>query len=275
MWTISRPVLIFCAARPLVALGRRRDRSMMMPYDHRPTTAAYLFSRPTMINRRTKSSSSMIILHSSSGKTSPFSTSMQINKTLDGKELYAAEEIVKKSRFMGYATHCTSWEEAQTILDGVKTDHPKSRHVCFGYISGDTERSSDDGEPSGTAGAPILNAIKGENLSDTLCIVVRYFGGVKLGAGGLIRAYGNAARLVLRSARTTVRIPRVSMRILTSASNLGAVYAASTRHDGVTMSDEAYNDCGELEVTITCNEDDGQRLMDEIVDATRGGVIVI
>jgi uncharacterized YigZ family protein len=238
--------------------------SMMMSYDHRPTTA-YLFYRPTMTNRRTKSS--MIILHSSSGKT--------INKTLDGKDLYAAEEIVKKSRFMGYAKHCTSWEEAQTILDGVKTDHPKSRHVCFGYLSGDTERSFDDGEPSGTAGAPILNAIKGENLSDTLCIVVRYFGGVKLGAGGLIRAYGNAARLVLRSARTTVHIPRVSMRILTSASNLGAVYAASTRHDGVTMSDEAYNDQGELEVTITCNEEDGQRLMDEIVDATRGGVIVI
>ena len=67
------------------------------------------------------------------------------------------------TRFVGYATHCT-WEEAQTILDSVKTDHPKSRHVCFGYMSGDTERSSDDGEPSGTAGAPILNAIKGENL---------------------------------------------------------------------------------------------------------------
>ena len=80
----------------------------------------------------------LFVLHSSSGKTS-------------------------LTRFVGYATHCT-WEEAQTILDSVKTDHPKSRHVCFGYMSGDTERSSDDGEPSGTAGAPILNAIKGENL---------------------------------------------------------------------------------------------------------------
>jgi len=264
---ISRPLFILFAARSPVALGRR-DRSMMMSYDHhsrRPTTA-FLFN-PSMTK---------FVLHSYSGKTSPSSSaSMLINKTLDGRDLYAAEEIIKKSRFMGYATHCTSWEEAQTILDSVKTDHPKSRHVCFGYMSGDTERSSDDGEPSGTAGAPILNAIKGENLSDTLCIVVRYFGGIKLGAGGLIRAYGSAARLVLRSARTTVRIPTVSMRISTSVANSGAVYAASTRHDGVIMSDEAYNDRGELEVTIICNEKDCQRLMDEIIDETRGGVIFL
>jgi hypothetical protein len=130
---ISRPLFILFAARSPVALGRR-DHSMMMSYDHhsrRPTTA-FLFNPPMTIDR------SLFVLHSSSGKTS-------------------------LTRFVGYATHCT-WEEAQTILDSVKTDHPKSRHVCFGYMSGDTERSSDDGEPSGTAGAPILNAIKGENL---------------------------------------------------------------------------------------------------------------
>jgi len=248
----------------------------MKLYAHQ-LTSAFLFSPPTMmVGCHTKSkSSSLLILHSYGGRTSPSSSpssSLLINKILDGRELYTAEEIVKKSRFVGYATHCTSWDEAQTILDA---DHPKSRHICFGYMSGGTERSSDNGEPSGTAGLPILNAVKGENLSDTLCIVVRYFGGIKLGAGGLIRAYGGAARLVRRSARTIPRIPKVSMRISTSAANLGAVYAASSRHNGVTMSDETYNDRGELEVTITCDEEDSQRLMDEMVAATRGAVIFV
>jgi len=184
-----------------------------------------------------------------------------------------AEEIVKKSRFVGYTAHCTSWDEAQTILESVRADHVKCRHVCFGFVSGTTERSTDNGEPTGTAGAPILNAIKGEGLSDVLCVVVRYFGGIKLGAGGLIRAYGGAARLVLRSARTVVCIPKISLRLSTSASNSGVVYSTTARHDGATTSDEAYNDQGELVLTITCKEEDGRRLMDDIVDVTRGGVV--
>ena len=118
---------------------------------------------------------------------------------------------------------------------------------------------------------PILSAIKGEGLSDVLCIVVRYFGGVKLGAGGLIRAYGSTARLVLRSAPTAIHIPKISMRLLTSASNSGAIYATVTKHHGV-ASDEVYNDAGEVMVTITCDEESGERMKNDIVDATRGGV---
>ena len=198
-------------------------------------------------------------------------------KTLEGTDLYAAEEVVKKSRFVGYAARCSSWEEARAVLEGVRGDHPKSRHVCFGYVSspgtGSTERSSDDGEPAGTAGAPILGAIRGEGLSDVLCVVVRYFGGIKLGAGGLVRAYGGTARLVLRSARTVARRERVEMRLSTNAANVGAVYAAAARRDGAEVtSGGAYDDVGGLELTIVCDEGDGAWLMEDIVDATRGGV---
>lgn len=176
----------------------------------------------------------------------------------------------------------------------MRKDHPKSRHVCFGFVSSSTpsssiddvdnddddevvmaavgtERCSDDGEPTGTAGMPILTAIKGEGLSDVICIVVRYFGGVKLGAGGLIRAYGNTARLVLRSASTILHIPQISIRLSTMASNSGAIYATVAKYDGI-ASDEVYTDLGELIVTITCTDESGERMKQDIVDATRGGV---
>ena len=203
-------------------------------------------------------------------------------KTLQGNDIYAAEDVIKKSRFIGYASHCTTWEDAQTILEEVRKDHPKSRHVCFGFVSSSssdgsslgTERASDDGEPTGTAGVPILGAIKGKGLSDVICIVVRYFGGVKLGAGGLIRAYGGTASLVLQSAPTEIHIPQSTIRISTRSANSGAIYSAAAKYDGIT-SGETYNDRGELEVTITCDEENSDVLKQTIIDATRGGVMFI
>jgi len=201
-------------------------------------------------------------------------------KTLVENTLHIEEQIIKKSRFIGIATHCTSWDEAQTHLATVRAEHPKSRHVCFGFVSSSgemgvgTERCSDDGEPTGTAGVPILGAIKGEELADVLCIVVRYFGGVKLGAGGLIRAYGSTARLVLRSAPTQTHIPKSTIRLSTRTANSGAVYAAAAKFGGVT-SGECYNDRGELEVSITCDLEDENSLKEDIVDATRGGVLFV
>lgn len=99
-------------------------------------------------------------------------------------------------------------------------------------------------------------------------------GGVKLGAGGLTRAYGSAARLVLRSAPTEIHIPKSTIRISTRISNSGAIYASAAKYGGIT-SGESFNDRGELEVTITCDEVDGEKLKDEIVDATRGGVMFL
>ena len=93
-------------------------------------------------------------------------SSQQIQQTLasidesNPKQYYEAEEIVKKSRFIGIAKHCTSWNDAQEFIQSIRGEHPKSRHVCFGFVCGTnpvTERCSDDGEPTGTAGQPILS----------------------------------------------------------------------------------------------------------------------
>ena len=228
----------------------------------------------------------------SSSTSAPLKTLAPIAQQADSDSFYQIEEIVKKSRFIGIAVPATSWDDAKIILEQVRKDHPKSRHVCFGFISSSTaaapsaddenqddtvvgtERASDDGEPTGTAGQPILNAIKGEELSDTLCIVVRYFGGIKLGAGGLIRAYGSAARGVLRSAPTVIHIPTVRLRLVINTQYSGSVYALAARFNGVT-SGETYNDRGELEVVITCDEERGDSLREEIVDATRGSVVFL
>lgn len=99
-------------------------------------------------------------------------------------------------------------------------------------------------------------------------------GGIKLGAGGLIRAYGSAARLVLRSSPTEIYIPKSTIRLSTRTANSGAIYAAAAKFGGVT-SGEMYNDRGELEVNVVCDEADGEKLKEEIVDATRGGVMFL
>lgn len=187
------------------------------------------------------------------------------------------EQTIKKSRFIGMAENCSSWEDAQEFVRFVRQEHPKARHVCFGWVAGNNpvqERASDDGEPTGTAGAPIIGAIKGEGLCDVICTVVRYSGGIKLGAGGLIRAYGGAARLALRVGPKKVLIPKSAVRVSTSAANSGSVYDAARRYNAV-ASGENYNDAGRLEMTIVCETQCMKDMMERIKDATRGDVVFL
>jgi uncharacterized YigZ family protein len=190
---------------------------------------------------------------------------------------HMAEMIVKKSRFIGYAKHTDSWVDAQDYIQQIKEEHPKARHWCFGFRCGSNpvqERSSDDGEPSGTAGAPILNGITGENLSDTVVIVVRYFGGVKLGAGGLIRAYGGAARLVLREAPIAVLIPKSSLRLTVDSVHVGSVYEIVAKINGL-VGKEEYSIDGSLSVTVTCETERLDQLREGLRDSTRGEVVFL
>lgn len=101
-------------------------------------------------------------------------------------------QIIEKSRFIAYLKPCFSEEEYKNYLKLIKKKHYDASHVCSGFISDNVKRSNDDGEPSGTAGVPILNVLEKNNINHTAALVVRYFGGIKLGAGGLIRAYGSS-----------------------------------------------------------------------------------
>ena len=104
--------------------------------------------------------------------------------------------IVEKSKFIAYLFPCDNKQEANLILEDLRKTHYDATHVCYAYIIDDEGvtlyKSSDDGEPSQTAGAPMLNVLKRNELTNVLAVVVRYFGGIKLGAGGLTRTYSNA-----------------------------------------------------------------------------------
>ncbi len=107
--------------------------------------------------------------------------------------------VVQKSRFLSYAKRVNDAQEAQAFLKSVAL--PDATHHCYAYVTTETQKSSDNGEPAGTAGIPILQAIKQKNLTNVAVAVERYFGGIKLGTGGLARAYGQAASDVLEQAQ--------------------------------------------------------------------------
>src|SRR5690625_2800370 len=114
----------------------------------------------------------------------------------------STELIIQKSRFIGYIKRVESEEAAQKFIDDIKKKHYDATHNCSAYIIGEhdqIQKANDDGEPSGTAGVPMLEVLKQQKLKDTVIVVTRYFGGIKLGAGGLIRAYGSTTSQTIKS----------------------------------------------------------------------------
>lgn len=130
---------------------------------------------------------------------------LQQYKTIAG---YGEDEIViERSRFIGYAQRVTTEEEASAFIAMIKKKHWDATHNCSAFVIGENDqiqRSSDDGEPSGTAGKPILECIKKNGVKDTVVVVTRYFGGIKLGAGGLVRAYTAGTVTALQAAGIVV-----------------------------------------------------------------------
>lgn len=122
---------------------------------------------------------------------------------------------IKKSRFIGFATQVKSRDDALAQLAAVKAQYPDARHHCWAYVLGNSVSAAmnDDGEPSGTAGKPILNVLQHKGIGDILVVVTRYFGGVKLGAGGLVRAYSQTAELVVSALELEVQEPKTQAHV--------------------------------------------------------------
>lgn len=172
---------------------------------------------------------------------------------------------VKHSRFLAQAGPVDSAEAAHAFMATVAD--PTATHNCWAWRVGDQYRSSDDGEPAGTAGRPILAAIDGQGYDRVAVVVTRWFGGIKLGAGGLVRAYGGAAAECLRRAR---RLPLVAMRTVelqAGFDDIGAVHAVLAAV-GAEKRDERYEADGlHLEVTVAESQLDALRV--QLRDATR------
>ena len=119
--------------------------------------------------------------------------------------MYIKEEctntiVIEKSRFITYLEYCENEEQYKEYLKTIKKKHYDATHVCSAFLGKDTRRSSDDGEPSGTAGVPMLSCLDKHGMENTAAVVVRYFGGIKLGAGGLIRAYSSSVSEAIKQA---------------------------------------------------------------------------
>ncbi len=121
------------------------------------------------------------------------------------------EQCIQKSRFITHISRAETKEQAITFITKIQRQYPDARHHCWAYIAGHpttsiTLASSDDGEPQGTAGKPILNVLQHRGIGEIILVVVRYFGGIKLGAGGLVRAYSSSAHLAMETLQTQILV---------------------------------------------------------------------
>lgn len=157
------------------------------------------------------------------------------------------------SKFLAYAYPCATEEELKAHIDGLKKLHPTARHFCMGAVIGaeqPEERSNDAGEPNGTAGLPILNQILSAGLRNVCVIVVRYFGGTKLGKPGLIQAYKESALLALQAGKKVSRTVTRSIRIQFEYPESGAVMQAMDKYPGAVIEAQSFLESCEITVAV-------------------------
>lgn len=182
-----------------------------------------------------------------------------------------AEYIEKKSRFLGGVYPVTSEQEAKEILERVRKQHYDARHNCWCYIlKSGQKRYSDDGEPQGTAGQPMLNVFEREGVVDVLCIVTRYFGGILLGAGGLCRAYTKAAKDALDAAGISKMQPWLRQQITVSYALFERAKLLIAAQEG-TVEDAQYG--ADILITYRIPEGADERLRTALREASSRSVV--
>ena len=178
------------------------------------------------------------------------------------------EIIIEKSSFIGYAKPIKTEEEAVEFINEIKKKHKDATHNVWAYTVGPTmniQRYSDDGEPQGTAGIPTLEVIKKEDLRDVVVVVTRYFGGIKLGAGGLVRAYTKGAKVGLEAAKIIEKVMYKEVKIKVDYNQLGKVQN-EIMNLGYFIKDTLYTD--EVEIIVYAKLDDVEPLTTRMIDIT-------
>lgn len=179
------------------------------------------------------------------------------------------EEEIKKSRFLAQAAPVASPADALAFFQAV--GDPAATHNCWAYRIGDAYRFNDDGEPGGTAGRPILAAIDGQGCDRVAVMVTRWYGGIKLGAGGLVRAYGGSAAECLRLAPRVAIIERRNLAMRVDFTDLALVTARIRELDG--SIDEEHFVAEGADLLVSAPLDRIEAIVAKVVDATRGRVV--
>ena len=185
------------------------------------------------------------------------------------------EIVIEKSRFICYINRATTEEEAIQFIQQIKKKHWDATHNCSAYIIGEhdqIQKANDDGEPSGTAGVPMLEVLKKKGLKDTVAVVTRYFGGIKLGAGGLIRAYGKAVSEGLKAAGIVERRLARVMHVTIDYTWLGKV-ENELRSSVYTIKNINYAENVTIEVLV--DEADQQLFREWMTELTNGRAEVV
>ena len=169
-----------------------------------------------------------------------------------------SELIIQKSRFITYVNRAETEQEAQSFIDNIKNQHKSANHNCSAYMIGEhdnIQKANDDGEPSGTAGFPMLEVLKKQGLKDTVVVVTRYFGGIKLGGGGLIRAYGKATTEGISAAQVVDRKLHYIIKVSIDYTWLGKV-ENEIRSSEYPLDRIDYADSVELYIFTPANKED-------------------
>ena len=185
--------------------------------------------------------------------------------TLERTETFAQD--IKKSRFLAHAAPVASEDEAKAFIAAVSD--PSANHNCWAWRVGQAYRFSDDGEPSGTAGKPMLQAIDGQALDRVAVVVTRWFGGILLGSGGLMRAYGGTAAACLKAAAKSEIIPRIEGEIVAGFSDLAVLKARLGALPDLIVVNEEFNASGAV-LTVALPEAAAPQASRLVADITSG-----
>ncbi len=156
-------------------------------------------------------------------------------------QLQITEQEIKKSRFLTYLSHTATVSDAKAFISHIKSLHPQARHWCSAFVAGRPDDPtclgfSDDGEPSGTAGKPMLFQLQGSGLGEITAVVVRYYGGIRLGTGGLVKAYGGGVQLGLTQLSRVEKQVKVQCHLSGEYSHITIIETLLTNYGGVQLS---------------------------------------
>lgn len=184
-----------------------------------------------------------------------------------------ARFIEKKSEFIGYLCPVQTEEQAVAFIEEIRAMHRKATHNCYAYIlrENNAARHSDDGEPGGTAGVPIYEVLRKEGLTDVCCVVTRYFGGVLLGAGGLVRAYTKGAKDAVDAAQIKCMAEAVKLAVTVDYGLYGRLDQVFADFDA-RVEDERFAD--NVRIVLHIRAENSQKLTDKLVDVCNGAVSV-
>lgn len=184
------------------------------------------------------------------------------------------EYVEKKSRFIGYVRHVESEEDAEAFITEIKKKHYDARHNCSAYSVGEEsviQRFSDDGEPSGTAGKPILEVITGNELNNVCIVVTRYFGGTLLGTGGLVRSYTEAAKECIADTEVVTKKCVIPLKLTTNYNDLGKIQYI-LGNEGINIRESNYGE--NVDVIADVFVDDIERIEKKLTEATAARVVL-